>query len=151
MANRDSYCTPRWITKRLPMVDLDPCSNKRSTVRSRKRVIAEEGGNGLLIPWTGLSIFANTPYSNNLPWAIKAWSAAAFCLLVNVAPSTKWWRAATEWESHVFLFRDRIDFVPPPGVETSSNDCDSCFIVNTPMRAMLGDSFRRYGEWWKRR
>lgn len=148
MGSRDSWCTPKKITKRLPMVDCDPCSNSRSTVRSRRRVIAELGGNGLLIKWDGLSIFCNPPYSDILPWAIKVWTAMAFCLLVPVAPSTKWWRKATEWDSHIFLFRNRIDFVPPLGVESSSNDTDSCFIVNSTMREMMGSSFNRMGVWW---
>jgi hypothetical protein len=33
--DRDSWATPPWLTELLPEVDLDPCSNNRSTVKAR--------------------------------------------------------------------------------------------------------------------
>ena len=43
----------------LPLVDLDPCSNPRSTVRARMTMSLEAGQDGLAAPWVG-SVFVNT-------------------------------------------------------------------------------------------
>jgi len=150
MSDHDAWCTPRKITKRLPLVDLDPCSNSRSTIRARRSVSLETGGNGLLLSWRELSVFVNPPYSDVLPWALKAWEAASFCFLVNVDPSTKWWRTLVEWPTYTFLFRDRIRFKAPPGIESSSNDRAQCLICDPGFRLAIGDSFRGLGDWWKR-
>lgn len=149
MGIRDSYCTPLKITKRLPLVDLDPCSNPRSTVRARRRVMLENGENGLLIPWTDLTVFVNPPYSDVLPWALKTVEAASFCFLVNVDPSTEWWRALTSWADHLFLFRERIQFDAPPSVEESGNDRAQCFICDDPFRTLLAKKFDHMGRWWR--
>lgn len=148
MGDRDSWCTPKWITKRLPLVDLDPCSNPRSTVRARRRLMLENGENGLLSSWRELSVFCNPPYSKIEPWAAKIVEAKSFCFLVNVDPSTEWWRMLTRWSDHLFLFYKRIKFRAPPGVESSSNDRAQCFICDSAFRNQIGNAFVGKGQWW---
>lgn len=115
----DSYCTPLWLTKRLPLVDCDPCSNPRSTVRSKRRYSLELRLDGLKLPWYG-SIFLNWPYSDPLPWALKLREemAAGRCtsaiVLCKHDSSTEWWRTlvkdstADQWQ-----FFSRIQFDEP--------------------------------------
>lgn len=109
----------------------------------------ENGENGLLIPWTDLTVFVNPPYSDVLPWAIKTVEAESFCFLVNVDPSTEWWRMLTAWGRHLFFFRERIQFDAPKGVEESGNDRAQCFICDGQFREALADKFNRLGQWWK--
>lgn len=149
MGDRDSWCTPKKITKRLPLVDLDPCSNSRSTVKARRTFLLSRGENGLLLPWTGLSVFVNPPYSDVLPWALKTVEAETFCFLVNADPSTEWWRVLTSWGNHLLFFYDRIGFDPPPGIESSQNDRAQCLICDDVFREMIGKSFAGMGQWWR--
>ena len=108
----------------------------------------ENGDNGLLTPWHGQSVFVNPPYSDVLPWTRKSVEAEAFCFLVNVDPSTIWWRELTLWGNHMFAFRYRLAFIPPPGVEVSSNDRSQCLICDNTFRSMIGNSFGGEGQWW---
>lgn len=146
---RDEYCTPTWLTRILPITDLDPCSNHRSTVRARESIIRENGADGLAVSWERRSIFVNPPYSDVLPWAQKLATAQSWYLLVNVDPSTKWWAAAVASNaSHVFLFNRRLAFVPPPGVKTSSNSHSSCLMMNFGGRKMLPEEIFEHGDLW---
>jgi len=146
---RDGYCTPRWITRRLPWVDLDPASNPRSTVKARRSCMLERGENGLLVSWRGLSIFCNPPFSDVAPFAEKASEAESFCFLVNVDVSTRWRRRLTMFPSFTFPFYSRIEFEAPEGIETSRNDSPQEFICDPAFRERIGDAFKGYGEWWK--
>lgn len=123
--DRDAYCTPAEITALLPAVDLDPCSNPRSTVRARQSWQLERGENGLEVSWTG-SGFWNVPYSKPLPWAEKfdrdrsAITSAGW--LVNADHSPAWWHLLTKTLTIRLDFDERLEFAPPPGVEASKND-----------------------------
>lgn len=149
MSDNDSYCTPKWVTDRLPPVDLDPCSNPRSTVRATAKASLETKVNGLLISWEGKSVYCNPPYSNVMPWVQKAATARTSCFLVNVDPSVEWWRALVMFPSYCFLFYDRIQFVPPPDIEVSRNDRPQALVCDPYFRDMIGDRFKGFGEWWK--
>ena len=147
--SRDSYCTPEWITDRLPAVDLDPCSNPRSTVRSIEKASLETNVNGLWLSWEGKSVYCNPPYSDVMPWVQKSSEASAYCFLVNHDSSTKWWRKLTMFPSWIFLFYNRINFKAPPGIETSKNDQCQAFVCDPHFRVMIGHAFKGFGDWWK--
>lgn len=126
--DRDAYCTPTEITALLPEVDLDPCSNPRSTVRARQSLSLEANQDGLEMPWFGL-VYCNPPYSAPLPWAEKLAlergqegrvRGAGF--LVNADHSPRWWRVLTGQLALRLDFNERLEFVPPPGIEPSKND-----------------------------
>lgn len=108
----------------------------------------ERGENGLLVPWYGETVFVNPPYSSVMPWALKIVEAESFCFLVNVDPSTEWWRELVKWADRMFLFRDRLDFDPPPGVEPSSNDRAQALVCDLAFYARIKLSFRGMGQWW---
>lgn len=123
--DRDAYCTPPEITALLPAVDLDPCSNPRSTVRAKTTYSLEAKQDGLTLPWFGL-VYANVPYSAPLPWAEKLsaeWAnltGAGF--LVNADHSPKWWHVLKQALPIRLDFDERIEFSAPPGVPASKND-----------------------------
>lgn len=109
----------------------------------------ERGENGLLVPWDGLSVFVNPPWSRIKPFALKAWEADSFCFLVLEDASTKWWEILTQFPCFRFSFNERIPFDAPPGVDTSSNDRPTCMIADPKMRAAIGNAFDKLGRWWK--
>lgn len=150
MSVRDSYCTPRWITKRLPIVDLDPCSNPRSTVRAKRSLMLERGENGLDVSWRELSLFINWPFSDPLPFAKKLVEARSYCVLSNIDPSTRWWKEATQWECYQGDFHDRIEFDPPPGIERSKNDQPQCLICDPEFYELIREPFKPYVQWWRK-
>ncbi|MGH7179881.1 MAG: DNA N-6-adenine-methyltransferase [Tepidisphaeraceae bacterium] len=115
----DSYCTPPWLTTRLPLVDLDPCSNPRSTVRSKRRYSLEMKLDGLRLPWTG-TVFLNFPYSTPLPWVQKLLEELGIgrckeaIVLCKLDSSTKWWKELNGFETpELWTFDDRVQFDEP--------------------------------------
>lgn len=130
--NRDSWCTPQEVVDCLVrfaeecetgVIDTDPCSNSRSIVPARTRyTIADDG---LSKPWRGL-VFVNPPYSDPTPWMLRCATAHIdngrhVIACIKADPSVKWWSHV--WTAKAICFPDhRIDFTPPPGVESSSNN-----------------------------
>ena len=148
--NRNAYCTPRWLTDLLPEVDLDPCSNPRSTVRARQTYSLESGRDGLALPWIG-SVYCNPPYSDIYPWALKAeeQTVNACAFLVNVDSSTSWWKRLQAHLQHVLLFSKRIQFVPAHGVAVSSNSKPQALLCNAQFRWMCEGRLDEHGTWWQ--
>lgn len=66
-------------------------------------------------------VFLNPPYSDVMPW-VQAYKRTRFCFLLKFDNSTKWFEELIGYTSVVlFPKRTRIEFVAPPGVESSSN------------------------------
>lgn len=116
--DRDTWCTPPWLTEPLGRFDLDPCSNARSQVQSTSQFVLDLGIDGLCRgedvepSWR---VFVNPPYSDVGPW-IAAYKHTRFCFLLKLDTSTKWFaelHAATEL---ILIPRRRVNFIPPPGV-----------------------------------
>lgn len=117
--DRDTWCTPPWLTEPLGRFDLDPCSNERSSVRAVQSFNFERAGeDGLELAsavWASARVFINPPYSDVEPW-IEAYKHTRFCFLLKLDTSTKWFAklyAATEL---ILIPRRRVNFIPPPGV-----------------------------------
>jgi hypothetical protein len=154
-ANRDSWCTPKWLADELPAVDTDPCSNPRSHVRAVGSYSLEKGEDGLVLPWVGL-VYVNGPYSNLLPWAEKLnaeypkLKGAGF--LVNADHSPTWWKVLTR---HLWLrldFDDRLEFDPPPGVEPSKNDRPQSLLMDSAFwRGCAQEALLKRGTLWELR
>lgn len=133
----------------MPTVDLDPCSSHYSTVKSNQRCIWELGQNGLHASWEGQSVFVNPPWSDIGPWANKAHEASSWCFLVLEDASTQWWKKLTQWPCFRFSFGSRVGFVPPPGIEASTNDRPACMVASPNFYELVKDKFRGAGRWWK--
>lgn len=149
--DRDSWCTPAWLTAVLPPVDLDPCSNARSTVQAARTYDLARGEDGLALPWVG-SVFVNPPYGNPLPWAIRAAQHdGPIGVLVNADPSTRWWARLTDGLDTALLFTRRIQFAPPPGVAASTNSKPQALVMNAAFLALCSDALLAFGARWHSR
>jgi hypothetical protein len=155
VGDRDSYCTPEVITRALPVVDFDPCSNSRSTVRARRAYLLENGENGLEVEWVGAG-FWNVPFSAPLPWAKKfdrehgAITMAGW--LVNADHSPAWWHLLKAYLPIRLDFDERLEFVPPPGVEPSKNDRPQTLLMDAAFWAGCDqDALLAMGTVWIRR
>jgi hypothetical protein len=150
MSDRDSWATPAWLTALLPEVDLDPCSNEHSTVRARKTYRLDRGEDGLVLPWVG-SVYVNAPFSDIMPWAVKAGhEVRRGCgFLVNVDSSTAWWRELTSFLPYIFLFDRRIQFVPPPGITPSTNSKPQALLCNWEFWMGCDVALRDRGSLWR--
>lgn len=151
--DRNDWCTPRWLTALLPPVDLDPCSNHRSTVRATRTLSLEAGDDGLANPWVATSVFCNPPYargqvirwtrrcvelvqSNALSWAL---------LLVKLDPTTAWWRLAHTVPCRAYPLRERVEFEPPPGVTSSRNNfCSVLLLMTQDDKVDLSSKLKRH-------
>lgn len=118
--DRDTWCTPRWITEAIGQWDLDPCGNERSHVQAARTFDLEARGEDGLVLAAGVSrkarVYLNPPYSAVMPW-VQAYKHTRFCFLLKFDPSTKWFAELVAASEVVLLPRGtRIQFEPPEGV-----------------------------------
>lgn len=125
----DATCTPKWLADKLPEVDLDPCSNPRSRIRSRWAYSVEKGLDGLRLPWHG-SVFRNNPFNVPLPWHIKAYyeRLSGRCteeiVLCKMETSTEWYdwlkrpieRDGRTFYPELWLFHERVEYEEHPDI-----------------------------------
>ncbi len=117
--DRDTWCTPKWITEAIGRFDLDPCSNARSTVQAINTMEIDRGIDGLAHAedvepdWRA---FINPPYSDVRPW-IDAYAHTRFVFLLKLDPSTKWFAELIKHTELILIPRGtRVEFVAPEGV-----------------------------------
>ena len=74
--DRDSRFTPpeflEHIYAAFGKIDLDLCAHTLSPVVARRRIILNEGGDGLANDWSGRLAFINPPFSALLIWLKRA-------------------------------------------------------------------------------
>ncbi len=94
-----------------------------------------ESDDGLRQDWSGL-VWCNPPYSNIMPWVLKALSEAdagraRTVMLLPARTGAAWfYTALCSPLVTVHFFADpRIHFVPPPGVKPSSPTSSSLLLV----------------------
>lgn len=123
----DACCTPEWLARRLPIVDLDPASNPRSHIQSRWSYSLETKLDGLILPWRG-SVFLNHPYSKPLPWMEKLHHELSIgrctsaIVLAKLDSSVAWWKVLTRsvqrsqhwYAPDMWLIDKRIEFDQHP-------------------------------------
>lgn len=117
--DRDTWCTPKWITDAIGRFELDPCSNDRSTVQAAQMFdLVDRGADGLVLA-TAVAptarVFINPPYSDVPPW-IAAYKHTRFCFLLKLDTSTKWFAELYAATGLILIPRKRVQFEPPPGV-----------------------------------
>ncbi len=116
--DRDTWCTPRWITETIGTFDMDPCSNARSTVNADIVFRLEDGEDGLVDAASTPAehrVFINPPYSDVPPW-IAAYGHTRFCFLLKLDTSTRWFADLIARTELILIPRKRVQFEPPPGV-----------------------------------
>lgn len=116
--DRDTWCTPSWLTDPIGHFDLDPCSNERSNVDAEMSYHLEHGQDGLAlapdVP-ANTHVFINPPYSDVPPW-VAAYKHTRFCFLLKLDTSTKWFAELYAATALILIPRRRVNFEPPPGV-----------------------------------
>lgn len=117
--DRDTWCTPKWLTDALGEVDLDPCANERSHVQARTSFRLDHGEDGLELAARvdgDKVVFVNPPYSDVTPW-IQAYGHAEFVFLLKFDPSTKWFAMLIANTALVLFPKGtRVKFEAPDGV-----------------------------------
>lgn len=117
----DAWSTPQWLFDELNAefnFDLDAAASPDNAKCSTFFTRADDG---LHTSWAhfGSTVFVNPPYSEVEKWIEKAAYEAnthdiTVVMLVKADTSTQWWRNNYKKATEV-RFRERIQFVPPPG------------------------------------
>lgn len=101
MTLSDNYRTPKWI---LNMFEnwFDPCPfNPNPEI------------DGLKLHWEDKT-YINPPYSNPLPWVLKAIEenkqGKQIALLLKLDCSTRWYRELVNADAHFFFINERVKF-----------------------------------------
>jgi hypothetical protein len=139
--DRGAWCTPRAIAAAVGGWDLDPFSNPRSAIIATTHCMLEYGDDGLpdgppgsyrtsakgpAIAGPDTRVWIQPPYSIVLE-AIAHYGHTRFCALLRLDPSTEWFDRLWEKTALILVPKgDRLEFIPPPGVEASSNPFPHC-------------------------
>jgi transcriptional regulator with XRE-family HTH domain len=123
--DRDSRFTPPAfldnICAAFGEIDLDPCAHTLSPVVAHRRLIPDEGGDGLKDVWFGRLAFVNPPYSELLRWLKRAhdqWCAGnieTVVCLVPVRTDSAWFHDVLSVDADIYMLRGRVRFLSPSG------------------------------------
>ncbi len=124
-ADRDSRFTPpdfmEHVQAAFGEIDLDPCAHRLSPVVARRRILLDEGGDGLVDDWSGRLAFVNPPFSELTRWLERAhgeWSAGrveTVVCLVPVRTDSALFHDRISADADIYLLRGRIRFLDPRG------------------------------------
>jgi transcriptional regulator with XRE-family HTH domain len=123
--DRDSRFTPTDFMSHIHAafgeVDLDPCGHRLSPVVARRRILLDEGGDGLVDDWSGRLVFVNPPFSELTRWLGRAhgeWLAGrveTVVCLVPVRTDSALFHDRLSADADIFLLRGRVRFLDPSG------------------------------------
>jgi DNA N-6-adenine-methyltransferase (Dam) len=150
----DEWCSPRSVATPLyhfwGEADLDPCSNDRSVIRSRRALAS----GGLVLPWDGTT-YANWPYSQNDAWTskalheMKAGRVEELVILCMTATSTVWWKRlmiSAKRNPRVHLTK-RLKFLGPGGKPVDSSRFEPALIYYGPRATRFDQHFSHLSMW----
>lgn len=123
--DRDSRFTPPDFMERVHAafgeIDLDPCANRLSPVVAKRRILPDEGGDGLVDEWSGRLAFVNPPFSELTRWLERAhgeWRAGRVTTVVCLVPvrtDSALFHDRISADADIYLLRGRIRFLDPRG------------------------------------
>lgn len=123
--DRDSRFTPpdfmEHIYAAFGEVDLDPCAHRLSPVIARRWILLDEGGDGLVDPWSGRLAFVNPPFSQYLAWLRRAhdqWRAGNVDTVVCLGPvrtDSAWFHETLHDDADIYFLRGRVRFLDTRG------------------------------------
>lgn len=122
---RDDWSTPQWLFDELDRefrFDLDAAAQPHNT--KCDTWLEDALGSA---PWPGRSIWCNPPYGGAIPFFVRkaheeAQRGATIVLLIPVRTDREeWHEVILQHASEVRFVRNRIAFVPPPGVRVAHN------------------------------
>ncbi len=123
--DRDSRFTPpefmQIIYDAFGKVDLDPCAHRLSPVVAKRRILPDEGGDGLVEEWSGRLAYVNPPFSAQLLWLRRAhgqWLAGnveTVVCLVPVRTDSAWFHETLAADADIYFLQGRLRFAAPSG------------------------------------
>lgn len=123
--DRDSRFTPpefmAHVYAAFGEIDLDPCAHRLSPVVAHRRILLDEGGDGLVDDWSGRLVFVNPPFSELTKWLERAhdeWRAGrvrTVVCLVPVRTDSALFHERLSADADIYLLRGRIRFLDPRG------------------------------------
>ena len=123
--DRDSRFTPadfmEAVYQAFGPIDLDPCAHCLSPVVAKRRIMLEEGGDGLTDPWSGHLAYVNPPYSQLLVWLRRAheqWqlgNVTTVICLVPVRTDSAWFHDTLSKDADIYLLQGRVKFIDTKG------------------------------------
>ena len=138
---RGSWCTPKWLADLIGRVELDPCSNERSRIDTAQRCTGRgqlDDGLRAIVPavWR---VFINPPYGPGevVKW-VRHYRHTCFIFLLRWDPSTEWFDELIGHCTHVwFPAGRRVNFEPPPRIESSSATFPHALFLRAPTPELL--------------
>ena len=119
--DRDSRFTPPEFMANIYAafgeVDLDPCAHLLSPVVARRRILVDEGGDGLVDAWSGRLAFVNPPFSDLTTWLDRAhqeWMSGrveTVVCLVPVRTDSALFHEKLSADADIYLLRGRVRFL----------------------------------------
>jgi len=131
----DNWLTPEWLFKALDCefaFDFDAAADETNARCSLFTSSIEETA-----PLSTMRVFCNPPYSNILPFVVRAMKhGSIWVFILPVRTRSEWFEMLNQSDRVEFRWlRRRIAFEPPPGVEPSSPRMDTFIaIVRGPSR-----------------
>ena len=123
--DRDSRFTPpdfmQSIYAAFGDVDLDPCAHLLSPVIAKRRILKNQGGDGLAEDWSGKLAFVNPPFSELLKWLRRAhdqWqngNVETVVCLVPVRTDSAWFHETLSAAADIYLLKGRVRFLSSQG------------------------------------
>lgn len=136
---RGAWCSPVEYTAAVGQIDLDPFTNPRSTLQAPHTCMLERGDDGFgldrratpgafyvhpgiyRVATEAWRVWIQPPYSIVLE-ALAHYGHTRFVALLRLDTSTEWFERLHGLSEVIMVpKRDRLEFVPPPGVRPSSN------------------------------
>lgn len=158
--DRDSRFTPpeflTLIYEAFGEIDIDPCAHPLSPVVAKRRIILQEGGDGLVEDWTGTLAYVNPPYSQMLTWLRRAhdqWRAGnveRVVCLVPVRTDSAWFHETLSFDADIYLLQGRVRFLDTLG--KGQHTPFSLMVVTLGTTAKQRQRFAGLapGKWWPR-
>lgn len=110
--------------------DVDVAASENNT---KLPVYVTQNMDALQIPWAGTRVWCNPPFKDIPSWLAKAQEPTFAAFLLPCRCDRIWWKM---WkplaECHYFVGEKphtRVAFVPPPGIEYSSNSASNCLFL----------------------
>lgn len=158
--DRDSRFTPpeflTLIYEAFGEIDIDPCAHPLSPVVAKRRIILQEGGDGLVEDWSGALAYVNPPYSQMLTWLRRAhdqWCAGnveTVVCLVPVRTDSAWFHETLSFDADIYLLQGRVRFL-----DTQGKGQHTPFSLMVVTLGTTEEQRRRFadlapGNWWPR-